>query len=66
MSSGVVVCIRCGSSAVDIVKWVDNCAVMRCSHCGNRAATVGFTIGRVELTKQQHVDCLRDLALPHG
>ncbi|MBP1764407.1 MAG: hypothetical protein H6Q65_1465, partial [Firmicutes bacterium] len=43
MSSGVVVCIRCGSSAVDIVKWVDNCAVMRCSHCGNRAATVGFT-----------------------
>jgi hypothetical protein len=43
----VVFCARCGSAAVDVVRWAEpTVPVFRCAHCDHEVRVPGFTIGR--------------------
>lgn len=45
--AGVLFCLKCGSSRVDVIGWKGQFhAEIRCFHCGNVGTLLGFTIGR--------------------
>ncbi|KYF66849.1 hypothetical protein [Sorangium cellulosum] len=43
----VLFCARCGSAAVDVVRWAEpTVPVFRCAHCDHEVRVPGLTIGR--------------------
>ena len=64
LSSGVILCLKCGSSHIDVNHWSRHGAVTECANCGNRGFIAGLSIGRVDLHTEQINAAQRDMALP--
>lgn len=63
-SSGVIVCMKCQSSHIDIISWLNRGAVTICSSCGCKGFIAGVSIGRVDLSVEQVNQAKRDMAKP--
>lgn len=63
-SSGVVLCMKCQSSHIDITGWVDRGAITVCSNCGCKGFIAGVSIGRADLSVKQVNEAQRDMAKP--
>lgn len=68
MLAGVLVCLRCGSIQADVRCWkLDRglpIALINCSQCGLTSVIQGFSIGRIDLSKEQEKAVIIDKAVP--
>ena len=64
LTSGVILCLQCGSSHIDINHWKRQGAVTECANCGCKGFISCLSIGRVNLQPDQIVKAQRDMALP--
>lgn len=64
MTSGIVLCMTCGSSHVDVIAWQNGCAVTSCAACGGKGAMIGISIGRAQIGNVHIRQAQRDIALP--
>ncbi|CVK17543.1 hypothetical protein SPSPH_018390 [Sporomusa sphaeroides DSM 2875] len=64
LTSGVILCLQCKSSHVDILHWTGQGAVTQCANCGCQGFIACLSIGRVELHNEQINKAQRDMALP--
>ena len=64
--AGILFCMICGSSRVDIVGWIGlGHAAVRCSNCGKTGDLYGFTVGRCYTMNRDAVqEAYDDQALP--
>ena len=64
LTSGVILCLQCQSSHVDVLYWTRLGAVTQCANCGCKGFISCLSIGRVNLQPEQIIKAQRDMALP--
>lgn len=63
----IMVCKKCGSTAIDVNGWVGNSAEFKCYSCGYAEPVRGFTGGRLDSAKHKDIhDALSDVAMLGG